>query len=226
MKLELPSTKRVLVDKANSTVIVAVAISAFIVTFSLVSSKALWDKSQFQARVVDKKEIALKQLEANVIETNKLVDSYKVFVQQQPNVIGGNAQGEGERDGDNARIVLDALPSKYDFPALATSIQKILSDQGIAIDSITGTDDQVAQSGVDASGTPQPIEIPFEFSVSTSQQGTQLVFDKLQRSIRPMHVLNFSLASSGSESVTVNVSSKTYYQPQKSVEITSERITK
>lgn len=221
MKLRMPSTKRALVDKANSTVLALVAVSAVVVTFCLVASKALWDQSRFQSRVADKKTEALVRLQANATASQTLVNSYQAFVQQTQNVIGGNPNGDGERDGDNARIVLDALPSKYDFPALLTSIEKILNDEGFSIESISGTDQQIEQSNVTS---VNPIEMPFEFSVNTSYDGSHKLFDKLQKSIRPFQVLNFSIRSASEQSVTVDVSAKTYYQPEKGLDITMETV--
>ncbi len=222
MKLNTPSTKRTLVDKANSTVILAVSIAAVLVTFSLVASKALWDQRGFQSRVITKKSVALSQLKANISATDTLVASYQAFVSSPENAIGGNPVGEGERDGDNARIVLDALPSKYDFPALATSVYKILNDQGFAVSSINGTDEQVTQSAsVDASS---PVEIPFSFSVETNFDGSKLLFDKLQKSIRPFNVRVISLSSSNDSSVAVTVDAKTYYLPESGVDITLEEV--
>lgn len=223
MNLQIRGGKRALVDKANSTVIVTVAVSAVLVIFCLVVSKALWDQSRFLSRVIDKKETARNQLQANVDATDSLVKSYRAFVQEQPNVIDGSISGDGERDGDNARIVLDALPSKYDFPALATSIEKILSEQGIQIESINGTDDQVQQSSL-TGGTSAPVEIPFEFAVSINTDASQGLFEKLQRSIRPMNIIEFSIESATETSVNVNVVAKTYYQPETGVQITKETI--
>ncbi len=224
MKLQLPSTKRAMVDRANSAVILTLVVASVVVTFCLVASKGLWDQSRFQSKIINKKELALDQLIENIQATDKLVNSYKAFVQEQPNAIGGDSLGQGERDGDNARLVLDALPSKYDFPALVTSVEKILSEQGISIETIDGVDEILAQSQSDLNVAPQPIEIPFEFSVATSLEGSQLMFTKFQKSIRPLYIKDFTIESSGVQSVTVTVNGKSYYQPETRVQITKETI--
>ncbi|MDZ7786545.1 MAG: hypothetical protein U5L95_05555 [Candidatus Saccharibacteria bacterium] len=244
MKIQIPGSKRALVDKANTTVVVSVAIAAVIVTFCLVASKALWDESRFLTRVIEKKETARDQLIANVEATDSLVDSYEGFVREQPNVIDGNIDGDGERDGDNARIVLDALPSKYDHPALATSIEKILGDQGLTVESIQVLDQQANEagqasqqidpgqidqqqgdeSGAESVSNNEPIEMPFEFSVNLSPDASRQLFRKLQRSIRPMHVTQFSINSQSESSIQLTVSAKTYYQPKSGVQITKETV--
>lgn len=224
MKLELPHSKRALVDKANSTVIVVVAVAAVVITFCLVTSKSLWDQRGFQSRVIEKKSIALDQLNANIAATDSLVNSYTAFVSEQPNIIGGNSSGEGPKDGDNARIVLDALPSQYDFPALATSIEKIVRDQGLPITSISGIDDQLQQNEAEGTSVPQPVEIPFEFSYLGTFENSQKLFDTLQKSIRPFHILSFTFSGTDGANVAVEVNAKTYYQPEKKVDITTETI--
>src|SRR5689334_22008086 len=124
------STKRIQVSKATATIVGTIAAAAFIAVFSLIASQALLSQRAYQSRVIAGKEKAKKQLEDNIKAVNVLSTQYKAFIGTSQNIIGGNPSGSGERDGDNARIVLDALPSKYDFPALAASLEKILGGGG------------------------------------------------------------------------------------------------
>src|SRR6185436_19057656 len=98
-----------------------------ITVFSLMASRGLLGQRSYQARVINEKGKAVKQLQSNVAATKSLVDSYSNFTSLSSNVLGGNPRGTGDKDGDNGKIVLDSLPSKYDFPALTTSLEKILS---------------------------------------------------------------------------------------------------
>ena len=120
------SSKRLQIDKANASMVAFLAVAAFIAVFSLVASKALLSQRSYQSRVIAEKKKALTQLKTNNQAATELVAAYKSFVAAPENIIAGSASGSGDRDGDNAKIVLDALPSKYDFPALVTSIEKIL----------------------------------------------------------------------------------------------------
>ncbi len=215
------STKQIQIDKANVRIVVAVSIAAFVTVFSLVASKALISQRTYQSKVIAKKQIAKDTLTSNLQAANQLVASYKAFVETPDNVIGGNPQGQADRDGDNARIVLDALPSKYDFPALATSLDKILSSQNYNIKSITGTDDEVNQSQVALSATPQPIEIPFQVTVAATNQSLENLFTIFERSIRPMNIQMITLNATSNE-VNVNITAKTYYQPEKALQIKKE----
>lgn len=196
--------------------VVAVAVSAFIVVFSLVASHALWTTMKHQSKVISEKEKARDQLIANIETVDELVVSYKAFTGSSENVIGGNPAGNGDKDGDNAKIVLDALPSKYDFPALTTSLEKIIKTNNNTIVSIGGTDDEVAQSSEQV--IRQPIDVPFEMSASGSYQSIQELLVLLQRSVRPIQVQSMELSGTNSD-LELSVAAKTFYQPERTLKI-------
>lgn len=216
--------KRVQIDKANLTVVAAVTVAAFVTIFSLVAIKSLWSQRSYQAKVISSRELARDQLEANIENASKLTDSYKQFVSSTANVIGGSAAGTGERDGDNARIVLDALPSKYDFPALATSLEKLIKSQGLSIQSIVGTDDELNQSAAIDNPTPTPIEMPFKLSVTGDYTSTQKLVAVLEKSIRPFVVNELVLDADEGGAISMTIDAKTFYQPEKSLNVKSEVI--
>lgn len=214
-------TKRSLINKANSTIVAATAVAAFVVVFAVVAGNSLISQIAYQNRVIDAKKQALSTLRADLEARNSLVESYKAFTRDQVNVLGGQANGDGDRDGDNAKLVLDALPSKYDFPALTTSLEKIITDQQLDIISITGTDQEVDQAANQTSPNPEPVAMPFQFQVGGSYAAVQGLIDMLFRSIRPFQI--GSLELSGSEDgMVVTIGGQTYYQPEKSLDITQE----
>jgi len=210
------SQKRTQVDKANTRMVITVGIAAFIVVFSLVASHALWARMSHQAQVISEKEKARNQLEVNIETVDELQVAYKAFTETNDNVIGGNPQGQGDRDGNNAKIVLDALPSKYDFPGLTTSLEKVIKANGSDINSISGTDDEIAQSGDQADGGP--VEVPFELSAAGTYQSTQDLLVLLQRSIRPIQIQTLDLSGTNSELVMA-LTAVSYYQPERTLEI-------
>jgi hypothetical protein len=229
MKLNF-STKRIQINKANARIVVILAVASFLVTFSLIASKGLLSQRSYQSRVISKKKEALTQLEHNAAAAKDLITSYEQFVDPSVlNILGGNPQTEkgkeGDLDGDNARIVLDALPSKYDFPAVATSIEKIVTDLNITLAGINGADDEIAQKEVN--NTPQadlvPIEIPFQFSVSSDYKSLQALLKTLERSIRPIYINTLSFSGTN-EKMTLSIQAQTYYQPPKSLTIQMEQV--
>lgn len=217
------NTKRLLIDKTNSTIVAMTAIAAFIVVFTLIASKTLVGQAAYQNRVISAKKTALSQLKSNLQATDSLVAAYKAFVNTPQNVLGGNPTGTGGQDGDNAKIVLDALPSKYDFPALATSLEKLLTSQNVQIQSITGTDDEVAQSGDQSSANPKPIAMPFQLAVQGNYQAIQNLIGIFGASIRPFQIQSMQL-SGDQNNMTLTITAQTYYQPEKAFSITKETV--
>lgn len=220
MKLAI-STKRIQIDKANMTIVIATSIATFITIFCLVGSKALLSQRSYQSNVIAKKEVAKKQLKENISAVNNLVSSYQQFVSGQENLIGGSATGSGDRDGDNAKIVLDALPSKYDFPALASSLEKLILDNGNQIVSITGTDDELNQEANTSSSAPQPVEMPFEIAVKGNYSSIQNLINVFEKSIRPFPIQSMSVTGKDSQ-IILDIKAKTYYQPEKNLNIKTE----
>lgn len=215
------SMKRVMIDKANARLVIVVSVAAFAAVFSLVAAKTLWSQAAYQGRVITAKQAALTQLEANVKAMDQLKPSYDAFVGATTNVIGGNSLGSGPQDGDNAKIILDALPSKYDFPALATNMETLVNDQSVQLTSISGVDDEVAQSSNVDSPSPQPVEMPFQLSVTTDYAKVQALVGAFERSIRPIKIQTISIDGSQGK-LTMSISAVTYYQPAKSLNIRSE----
>jgi len=214
-----PSAKHALIDKANTRIVAYVSVAAFLLVFSLVATKTLVSQAAYQNRVLNKKHVAVKQLKNDISATTGLKSSYTAFVSQPQNVLGGSPTGTGAQDGNNANIVLDALPSNYDFPGLTTSLENLLTAQpGIAIDSIAGTDDEVAQGSNQLSSSPTPTAIPFTISVSGDYQSLQGVISLFERSIRPIQVQTMTIAGRDS-SLTMTITAQTYYQPAKQLNI-------
>jgi flagellar motor switch/type III secretory pathway protein FliN len=217
------STKRLAIDKAYATILIAISITTFIVMFSLVASKALYSQMRYQSKVSSKKETALDTLKSNLQTSDQLITAYEAFANETTNALGGNPKGDGPNDGDNPRLVLDALPSKYDFPALTTSIEKLLNDKGFSLTSITGNDDEVAQASQNSSADPQPIEIPFSVEVTTSDGRVKQLMQLFEKSIRPIQVHQLALQSQNGQ-LKATITAKTFYQPEKNLNVKSEAV--
>lgn len=215
------TTKKETIDKTNSFIVTTVAAACFIVIFSIVAGRSLLIQRAYQARVIAKKELARNMLKTNEEALTQLKNQYQIFVTNPTNVIGGAAQGTGDRDGDNAKIILDALPSKYDFPALATSIEKITQNKGFTLGGMTGKDDELAQATKSESITPAPIPIPFDVQATFNTIAN--INDMLsiyENSIRPIKISSISLQAT--QGVSMSVKAETYYQPTKKLGVTDE----
>lgn len=209
-------TKRVQLDKAKATMLGILVGASVITVFSLVASKSFFSQANYLRKVAGKKEKALDTLKKNKEAVGKLEAAFESFSGQNPNLIGGNSTGTGDKDGDNARLVLDALPSKYDFPALATSLEKLL--QGYTINNISGSDDTSTQ---EQSENAELVEIPFEIGVESDYANTRAMVQKFEKSIRPFQIQTLTVTGSNAQLQTA-ISAKTFYQPEKDLKVSSE----
>lgn len=215
------SMKRIAIDKANTSLILVITISIFVVVFSLVASKALYGQMRYQSRVIGEKEATVKLILKNKQEVERLSTSYTEFSSEITNAIGGNPKGAGDRDGENSRIILDALPSQYDYPALITSLNKLAQTGGFTLTSLTGTDDEVNQATNNSSSSPASIEMPFSLEASIAQTDGVKFLQLFEKSIRPIQISKVSIQGADS-SLKVSIQAKTYFQPEKKLNITDE----
>ncbi len=220
MAAQRVSLKQLAINKDNTTILIVIGLASFLTVFSLVASKSLLSQSSYQAGVISKKKATLKQVKKNATEAEKLRNSYQAFAEQKTNILGGAADGTGDLDGENPRIVLDALPSKYDFPGLTTSLTKMFKDYKVS--GLTGSDDELTQSAAEPSSSPTVVEIPFSVTLDASAQSSKDALKLFERSIRPIQVNKLTLTSNA-QGVKLNVNAKTYFQPPKKFDITSER---
>ena len=218
-----PVGKRLQIKDANSRMVLIVAVSAVLLVFALMSAKVLIGEISYTTRVLSAKDKAASQLEKNLQTSQDLIAQYKIFAESSQNVLGGSANGAGPLDGPNDRIVLDSLPSKYDFPGLVSSLEKVIKARGAQIQTISGTDDEVANSGNDTSPNPKPISMSFSFDASGNYQQMKDIINDFQRSIRPFKITKITLTGSNNNMV-MNVQAETYFQPGKSLEIEKKEV--
>lgn len=217
------SVKHLQIDKANSVVIVAVAGAVVLAIFAGFTSNALLSMRSYQREVIVEKESARDQLEANLEAALALQSSYNAFVSTPENVIGGIPDNDGPNDGDNGRIVLDSLPSSYDFPALMTSIESLLVGNNVEISQIGGTDEELSQSDEENLPTSEPVQMPFAINVSASYDGIQTLVNTFERSIRPFNFNTVTLAGDDDD-LRFELGAHTYFQPEKRFEVTTRTV--
>ena len=214
-------SKKVLIEKANQSTLIAVSVAAFVVVFSLVAIRSLIAQAAYQNKVIAKKEAAVEVLRKDVDAAKQLRGAYEAFENATKNSIGGLSTGNAKNDGTNTKIILDALPSYYDFPALATNLESLVGDQDIKLTTITGTDDEVAQQTNNTSGSPQPVPMPFELTVEGDYTKTKELISAFERSVRPMKIISLNISGNQTR-LTTNIKAETSYQPAKKFNIKKE----
>lgn len=208
------SVKRILIDKANSSMTVMVTLAACSLISALVLSFALVKQLSYRTRVVSEKKRAASALKQNSQAVSSLVTSFEAFDSASESLIGTKDK--------NSKIVLDALPSKYDFPALAASLEKILSDGGYSIESLSGIDNE--SSALQTRETkPKPVEMAFSLSIKGPYDKVIQVVSDLERSIRPIVIDNLDMSGTSTDT-KLSLQARTYYQPGKNLETTTKDI--
>lgn len=214
------------IGKATHSAIVVVAVTTVVVVFCLVSAKALLVQGAYQRRVVNAKHATVAQLKKNIDAANTLTKQYDSFDNSNPNSIGGKSDVPDNTpppDGKNSRIVLDALPASYDFPALISSLSKLLDMDGIKNGSIGGSD-QPASFTSQPSSSPKPVTLTqIPLGGTSTYAGIQALVKDLERSIRPFDVTALQF-SGGETNMSLTLSMNTYYQPAKTITLESKEV--
>jgi Tfp pilus assembly protein PilO len=216
------TTKRALIDKANTVTVIAAGGAAFLVVFSLVSAKTFVSQIGYQNKVIAEKKLTLEALDKNLEARDSIVKSYNAFTSSSQNLIGGSSTSSAtDKDGDNAKIILDALPSKYDFPAVISSLEKIAIAQNLQIQKIEGLDDEAAQASQQKSPAPKPTPMIFKVEVKGSYVQLKSYLDQLDRSIRPVQVQKYVIEATD-DGISETIDAQTFYQPEKVLELRKE----
>lgn len=203
-------------NRTQSKMLAVVTSCSILTVFSLVGARVLWSQAAYHRHELAAKRTAVKQLKDNITIAQTLQTQYGSFNSTNPNVIGGKNVSDPNTvppDGDNARIILDALPSKYDFPALISSVAKILKNNSINNQSIGGTD-QSGSLNSEPAANPQVTPIALSVSGAATYQGVQMLVRDLERSIRPFDITKLQISGSSSNS-SVSAEVTTYFQPAK-----------
>lgn len=210
----LSSSKRQQVDKDKMLALVAIGVASVVLVAGIMTSKTFWSQATYLNGVASQKEKAVQQLEENKQSVDSLNSAYKEFVDSSPNLIGGSVDGSNPNDGDNAKLVLDALPSAYDFPALVSSVENLLSPY--QVNAISGIDDSITQSA--SEGLDQPVEMPITVEFTSTYGGFITAIQSFKDSIRPFRIDRIEMEGTNNQlKTTLNLVS--YYQPETGMKI-------
>ncbi len=194
--------KKQQIDKAHHNMFVVVAGAAFLTGFAIVAAVFMFNKILFNNRVLAEKNNTFSVLENN----NKNL----VSLAEEVRALQANDDLRSVRigDGDNLRVVLDALPAIGNSNALGASLKdKILAVPGVTIEtiSVTSTPDETDiplepesdQGLTDGESEITSSPIYFTFKLSGNVADLSQALKNVERSIRPIIL----------DSVTLEVSS-------------------
>lgn len=203
------SRKQIQIDRARTVMYGSIIVASITLVTGLIFGQKLMSQNIYQQRVIKARKDSLKQLKSNVQASKDLSDAYKSFDAAEESVLGTKDK--------NSRLILDALPSKYDYPAMISSVEKLLSDKGYIVESVSGEGDQEG-TALQTSSQPKPIEIPFGVTTRTSFDLSQRLMLTFENSIRPIAVSELDLNGNDSQ-LRLTIKAKTYYQPERVLDI-------
>lgn len=201
----MPTTKRQAIQGARNVVIIAMIVAAVVVSFSAIGLKMLWDLRAFNSRVTSRKEAVRDQLIINLENAQELQTAFNIF----------------ETQDVNSEEVLGALPSRYDFPALATSIEALAARSGLQLASFNG--DDLGATAANTTTSPTPVEMEFNIEVNGPFSDIKKFVSNLDLSIRPMKITSIELRG-GEDDMTAQMVVETYYQPRVNLDLETETI--
>jgi len=211
--------KRQEISKANRIMFLWIAAVSVVVGVSVVLIAFLGQKILFEQKIISEKSATVKVLDGNLKSVEEL--------RQNINELNTNENLIGVRLSDDSpavQSVLDALPASANATALASSLQtKLLAGlQGVNVETITiESNDTSATDGDETTTSDEQGVIAFTFSVSTNSSDFRQVFERLEKSIRPINVKTLSIESQG-ERIVLTVAGESYYVSAKSVQLTSK----
>ncbi len=192
------------INKLKQWMMISVIAAAIVVSFSLVALKFLFDLWVYNNNVQAAQRETQATIETNIEIFDELEEAFISLESAQ----GTPASPDGE-------VVLDALPRNYDFPALASSMQKLANSSGVELISFSGIDEEGTVP--EPSYNPTPYNIFFGVEIDGSYEDIQVFVNALDLSIRPFHVSELELQGSD-DSLRAEVSMITYFQPTQNLD--------
>ncbi len=208
--------KRQQIATISRTMFLWVAGASIIVAFAGVGSIFLTKQLLFNQKIIIEKGKTADTLKKNISSAKALNRSINQL-RADRNISKVPAS---TATSNNLDKILDALPYEGDYVGLGSSLQSTLLN-GIAIESLTVDATGGAEfstSGIDLStlntvGNAQPIT--FTFKVSGSDAELKTLLARLDKSIRPIKILNMKLEAAGPNKLDATIQALTYYQPKK-----------
>jgi Tfp pilus assembly protein PilO len=117
--------------------------------------------------------------------------------------------------------VLDALPSKFDYPALVASLSNLAELTSVNLQSVDGID--LGQEAEQLSSSPTPVEIPITVDIEGSYTAMKKFLAGIENSIRPLDVQSINISGTDSN-LRISLAIKTYYQPAFDVQVGKKEV--
>ena len=212
------SVKHELISKGQNKTAIVVGVASVVVTVCLVFSGSLFSRIAHQTRLIKAQESALKTLRSNEQALQQLEASFTKFIDSE--------QLATQADKTNLDTVRDALPSVYNYPNLVVNMNNLF---GSASYKVTFSAINVKDTIDRTSANPTPQAIPLSLKIAAPADDLPDIFERLNKSIRPINIENikvqYSVSGDGGSSAltaTVSIEAVTHFLPKKNLEIDNE----
>lgn len=219
--------KRQQIENASKNMFIWVAVAAAVVGASAVISYSMFERIDFNNRVIGTKNQTVSNLKYNNSIVEKLKENVRIRNTDEALLATPRLDG-----AEPISVILDALPSQPNSSALGASLQqKLLNVEGVTLDSLTvnpiaGVED-TGEEGASTESTAEANEISFSFVVNTPAAGgadrLRSVLRNLERSIRVINAKNVTIEQLN-DRITMNVEGVAYYQPATDVKLQTKEI--
>ena len=211
--------KRTQISKANKVMFIWIAAASALVSFALVTSFFLGQKLIFNEKVLFEKNKTVSILNANNGAVEELATNIRALDADE-----ALALAKANENDQAIRVILDALPSDANSPALGASLQiKLLAGipgltlESLQVNPVVGVESLTAGAVEDASATgASGNEITFRFSISGSEDTLRTALKNLERSIRTIDITSLVIESQGDVQL-MTVAGRAFYEPAKNV---------
>jgi hypothetical protein len=217
--------KRQQIANANRMMFMWVAAVSVIVGFAIVASLFLYQKAQFNEKVLGVKSKTVATLVANNKNVNDLKDQVRVL-----NTNEALKASMAVNEDQPIQVVLDALPADANSSAFGASLQEKflkttdLKVESLSVDPIIGAESQTSSNVLNASSgatAPQNNQITFKFSVSSdinNASALKSLLQRLERSIRAIDLTSVTIETQGNRLV-LTVNGRAFYEPSQTIEL-------
>lgn len=226
-KKEANLRKRNQIAKSNQMMFVWVASASVIIGFALVISIFLARQIIFNEKVLAEKDKTVATLRKNIANIPELEAQIRVL--DSNSALMSVKAKESDR---TVQVILDALPSGANSPALGASLQKKLlaGVEGITLETldvtpVAGVETALTEGTIsDTSSSDISGQILFTFSIKGTNAGFKAAMQNLERSIRAIDILSATFESQNNENV-LTIQARAFYEPEHVVELKNKVVT-
>lgn len=209
--------KRTQIAKTNKMMLLWISASSVIIGAAIVVAFYLGQKLIYNERILAEKQKTITTLQNNVAVAPKLESAVRAL-----DVNAALATSKAKESDQAIQVILDALPSDANSPALGASLQnKLLAGisgltiETMQVDPVQGIESlSNNRSSSDKAGSSDEVqEITFQFAVRGDQKALKQVLTKLERSIRTIDITSLRIESQSETNQLLAVRARAFYTP-------------